>query len=173
MRLYCILPFGNPTINFVIPLIKFHSFGRALNSIYFCYSNRWWKNVFVHFTTPRRLKTTAPACLPSPAPPAFNMVGVVAAASNTRMQSFYYQNGQLAHKILIKPKNGHVKYKVPGTSHKDQNWKYIKSGIVRASVNTSRVYRWSVKDFETRSVRDLKTLVYCISLNKDWHKEVI
>lgn len=30
-----------------------------------------------------------------------------------------------------------------------------------------------MKDLETRSVKDLKTWVYWISLNKDWHKEVI
>lgn len=55
-------------------------------------------------------------CLPSsPVPPVFNTVGMIVASSNTRIQSFYYQNGQLTHKILIKPKNGHIKYKVPGS----------------------------------------------------------
>lgn len=73
------------------------------------------KHDFMPFTAPRRLNTTAGAGLPSsPAPPAFNTVDVVFVAGDTAMQRFYYQNGQLAHKILIKPKNGHIKYKVPG-----------------------------------------------------------
>lgn len=173
MHLYCISPFDNAIINHVILSSKFHSFRLALNSIFFCYKQQMIKNGFVHFTAPRRLKTAAPVCLPLQLPQHLIRWAWWLLPVTPECKAFIVKmsNWLIKYQSSLKMDTWNTKFQ--GTRQNQQTWRYIKPGIVRAGVNTSRVYRRSVKDLETRSVKGLERLVYWISLNKDWHKEVI
>lgn len=96
----------NVMISLAILLIDFHPLRLTLNTVYSCHQRQMVQYDFMPFTMHRTLNSAALT---------LSFQHGRCGGCCWQMQWFYYQNRELAHKILIKPKNRHTKYKVPGS----------------------------------------------------------